>query len=115
MKRSNARLRSAAEARLARLLHPESSTDSATVLLQELQLHQIELEMQNEELRRTQLALERSRDRYMDLYESAPIAYLTLTSATLVSKINLAGAQLLGEERRNLLHRRFEHFVAPQD
>ncbi len=115
MKRSNARLRSAAEAKLARLPHPESNSSSAAVLLQELQIHQIELEMQNEELRRTQLALEESRDRYMDLYEFAPVAYLALTTATLISKINLAGAQLLGEERRSILHRRFEHFVAPQD
>jgi diguanylate cyclase (GGDEF)-like protein/PAS domain S-box-containing protein len=115
MKRSSTRLRSAAEAKLARLPHPESSSSSAADLLQELQIHQIELEMQNEELRRTQLALEESRDRYMDLYEFAPVAYLTLTTATMISKINLTGAQLLGEERRNILHRRFEHFVAPQD
>jgi diguanylate cyclase (GGDEF)-like protein/PAS domain S-box-containing protein len=115
MKRGKTRLRSEAEAKLARIAHAETENSSAAVLLQELHVHQIELEMQNEELRRAQLALEESRDRYIDLYEYAPVAYLTLTSGALISKINLAGAHLLGEDRRTILHRRFEHYVAPEN
>jgi diguanylate cyclase (GGDEF)-like protein/PAS domain S-box-containing protein len=113
MKRS--KLRSKAEAQLAGLQHPEMSHSSATALLQELQVNQIELEMQNEELRRTQVELAESRERYMDLYEYAPVAYLTLTSSGLISKINLTGAQMLGEDRRSLIHRRFEHSIVAPD
>jgi PAS domain S-box-containing protein len=88
---------------------------SAEQLLHELQVHQIELEMQNEELRRSQLALEESRDRYIDLYEFAPIGYLTLDSDGLISGINLTGALLLGEDRKKVLKRHFERFVASPD
>jgi diguanylate cyclase (GGDEF)-like protein/PAS domain S-box-containing protein len=108
-------MRSEAEAKLACTPHAESTSSSPAALLQDLQVHQIELEMQNEELRRTQLALQESRDRYVDLYEFAPVAYLTLTPTALISKINLTGAHLLGEDRRTILHRRFENFVAPED
>ena len=78
-------------------------------------MHQIELEMQNEELRRAHLALEESRDRYVDLYEFAPVGYLTLTGEGLISEVNLTGATLLGEERKKMLQRRFARFVTPED
>ncbi len=84
-------------------------------LLQELQMCQIEMDMQNEELRQAQTDLEESRDRYMDLYEFAPVGYLTLTAEGLISKINLTGAARLGAERRNLLHQRFACFISPED
>jgi diguanylate cyclase (GGDEF)-like protein/PAS domain S-box-containing protein len=84
-------------------------------VLHELEVHQIELEMQNEELRRAQVNLEESRDRYVDLYEFAPVGYLTLTSEGLISTVNLPGAALLGEERRKMLRRRFDRFVTPED
>jgi diguanylate cyclase (GGDEF)-like protein/PAS domain S-box-containing protein len=80
-----------------------------------LEVHQVELEMQNEELRRAQLALEESRDRYVDLYEFAPVGYLTLTGEGLISEVNLTGAALLGFERTKLLQRRFARFVIPAD
>lgn len=84
-------------------------------LLHELRVHQAELEMQNDELRRTQLALEESRDRYVDLYEFAPVGYLTLSSVGVVTEINLTGASLLGVERTKVVSRRFDAFVAAAD
>ncbi len=83
--------------------------------IHELQVHQIELEMQNEELRRTQLALEESRRKYLDLYDFAPLGYFTLNDKSLIAEVNLTGAGLLGTERRKLMNGRFRRFVAPGD
>lgn len=78
----------------------------------ELQTYHIELEMQNEELRQTSVALETSRTHYFELYDFAPVGYLTLTEAGLIAEINLTGAQLLGMTRQQLLHQRFAAFIA---
>jgi len=104
-----------AEQRLARRATggadlPQDAAD----LVHELRVHQIELEMQNQELRRTQAALEASRDRYVDLYEFAPVGYLTLNADGFIAEINLAGATLLGEVRGALIKRRFARFVADE-
>jgi PAS domain S-box-containing protein len=80
-------------------------------LLHELRIHQIELEMQNEELRRMQVALETSHAHYVDLYEFAPVGYLTLTAEGIIAEINLTAAKLLGVERKNLINRRFAQFI----
>ena len=112
-------LRKEAEAQLTRtrvnLVHPQPGEDLLHELLHELKVHQIELEMQNEELRKSHIELEASRDRYVDLFEFAPICYLTLTREALVSEINLTGCIMLGVERHQLINRRFSKFVAPQD
>ena len=108
------RLRADAEATLARA-SGKGPARPAEDLLHELQVHQIELEMQNDELRRSQVALEASRDRYLDLYEFAPVGYLTVTAAGLIFEVNLTGATLLHVERKKLLQRRFAHFIAPGD
>ncbi|WP_366929501.1 EAL domain-containing protein [uncultured Thiodictyon sp.] len=68
-------------------------------VVQDLQIHQIELEQQNRELRAAQQALEESRDRYADLYDFAPVAYATLTRQGRITQMNLTAAQLLGVER----------------
>ncbi|WP_300442575.1 PAS domain-containing protein [Zoogloea sp.] len=104
-----------AEQRLARRAAGETVPQRhAADLVHELQVHQIELEMQNEELRRAHAALEASRDRYVDLYEFAPVGYLTLNADGFIAEINLAGATLLGEVRGALIKRRFARFVADE-
>jgi len=65
----------------------------------DLEVHQIELELQNRELRHAQQALEESRDRYVDLYDHAPVAYASLTGEGRITQLNLTAAQLLGIER----------------
>lgn len=84
-------------------------------LVQELDTHQVELEQQNEELRVAQLALVESRDRLSDLYEFAPIGYLTLDSGGVIRQSNLAAAQLLGPHRQRLLGKRLAAFIVPED
>ncbi|MDO8262385.1 MAG: PAS domain-containing protein [Gallionella sp.] len=105
-------LRTAAEAELVHA--PASQVRPAEELLHELRVYQIELEMQNEQLRQAQVELEISRDRYLDLYEFAPVGYLTITREGTISEANLSGAKLLGVERKKLLHRRFASFVIPE-
>jgi PAS domain S-box-containing protein len=80
-------------------------------LVHDLHVHQVELEMQNEELRRTQEALEEARDRFADLYDFAPLALLTLSQGGEVLEANLAAADLVGLERKALLHQKFTRFI----
>ncbi len=84
-------------------------------LLHELQVHQVELEIQNEALRLAQSELEESRDRYVDLYEFAPIGYLSLAVDGLIDEINLTGINLLGKDRKDLLKKRLTALVIPED
>jgi len=81
----------------------------------DLGVNRTELEMQNEELRRAQIALEESRDQFVDLYEFSPVGYLTLNHEEMIDKINLTATTLLGVERNKLLHHRFVPFVATED
>ena len=88
--------------------------DDVLELVHELQVHQVELEMQNEELRRAQETVARSRDRYVDLYDLAPVGYVTLDPQGLILDLNLTGARLLGAPRNLLLKQPFMLFVAPE-
>ncbi|MFZ4538848.1 ATP-binding protein [Propionivibrio sp.] len=115
IKQHDSQLRGAAEAHMADAPQAGSPARSREELWHELQVYQIELEMQNEALSEAKIALEESRDRYIDLYEFAPVGYLTLTADGTVAEINLTGCTLLGVERKNLLNRHFTLFVAPED
>src|SRR5208283_2025671 len=83
--------------------------------LDELRVHQIELEMQNEELRRVQNDLEISRSRYADLYDFAPVGYLTLNKHGQIVDLNLTAARQLGMERGRLIEKHFQYFVLQPD
>lgn len=108
-------LRSKAEAQLAHAQTIEIPARPAEELLHELRMYQIELEMQNETLRQSQITMEESRDRYVDFYDFAPTGYITLDHQALITEINLTGADLLGKERSKLVNRRFANFVAPEN
>ena len=91
------------------------SPEVARRALHELRVHQIELEMQNEELRRTQEELEGSRARYFDLYDLAPVGYFTLSEQGLILEANLTGAKLLGVARGALVKQPLSRFVLRED
>jgi PAS domain S-box-containing protein len=84
-------------------------------LIHELKVHQVELEMQNEELRRAQQELERSRDRYSDLYEFAPVGYVTVSEAGTILEANLTAATMLDVERGRLIEQSLSRFIAEDD
>ena len=112
---TGSKLRLQAEAQLSQSPPSPAGGRSLQELVHELQVHQIELEMQNEALRQSALALEESHARYLDLYEFAPVGYLTLSAQGTVEQINLTGAALLLYDRRDVLHRSFTQFVQAED
>jgi two-component system cell cycle sensor histidine kinase/response regulator CckA len=81
-------------------------------LTHELEVHQIELETQNDELRRSYQSLETARDKYSDLYDFAPVSYLTLDEKLLVIDVNFTCASLLGVDKRSLMKQGFSRYVA---
>ncbi|MDD5140631.1 MAG: PAS domain S-box protein [Verrucomicrobiales bacterium] len=110
------RLRTRAERLMGTTRHDvaQMPVDDVQRLVHELQVHQIELEMQNDELRRTQVELEQARDRYADLYDFAPSAYLTLNAQGEILEANLNAGELLGLERGRLIHQKFTRFIATE-
>jgi len=93
-------------------LHAPLTEEAILRLVQQLEVHQVELESQNEELRRVQEHLEVSRNEYTELYDFAPVAYFTMDAAGVIRQVNLAGAQLLGVERQILVNRPLAGFIA---
>jgi PAS domain S-box-containing protein len=91
------------------------SPDEARQVLHELRVHQIELEMQNDELRRARAELEVSRARYFDLYDLAPVGYFTVSEQGLIVEANLTAAGLLGVARGDLVERPLSRFILPED
>jgi PAS domain S-box-containing protein len=111
----SAELRHRAEKRLTRLATEVAGPGSAAQtqrLVHELQVHQIELEMQNEELRESRAQVEAALERYTDLYDFAPVGYFTLSADGAIREVNLPGARLVGHERALLVGRRLRQFVS---
>ena len=91
------------------------SPEATRRTLHELRVHQIELEMQNEELRRSQEELEASRARYFDLYNLTPVGYVTLSEEGLILEANLTAATLFGVARSALVKQPFTRFISLED
>jgi signal transduction histidine kinase/ActR/RegA family two-component response regulator len=113
-------LRAEAEARLSERVASEGGNASRSVsemeaLVHELQVHQIELEMQNEELLRSRAEAEEARRRYASLYDFAPIGYFTISLDSTIREVNLTGARSLQVDRSALVARRLGAFVREAD
>jgi len=106
-----ARVRANREPENARDVSPEA----VKKLLYDLRVHQIELEMQNEELRRAQDEIENARARYFDLYDLAPVGYLTLSQQGMVLEANLTASDLLGVPRDRLVKVNLSKFIVAAD
>jgi diguanylate cyclase (GGDEF)-like protein/PAS domain S-box-containing protein len=94
--------------------HPPGANEEKQRLIQELELHQIELELQNTELRKARDEVELTLAMYKDLYDFAPVGYLTLDRNGMITAVNLRGAGLLGVERTRLIGRNFGQFVTQE-
>lgn len=92
-------------------MSPERMAD----LIHELEVHQIELKMQNDELRRIQGELEKTRDRYSHLYDFAPVGYFTLSEKGIIEAVNLTLASMLGIERNALIGKPLSRFIRRDD
>jgi PAS domain-containing protein len=92
---------------------PEIESDVKR-LLHELQVHQIELEMQNEELRRANDTAEAALKKYTMLYDFSPMGYFTLDSESSICDLNFTGAEILGDRRIGLINSNFRFFVAQE-
>jgi PAS domain S-box-containing protein len=109
-------LRTDAESIVSRLSPAAQETARPDeVLLRELLVHKIELEMQIDELQRAHASMEAARDSYVDLYDFAPVGYVTIGRQCLISEINLTGAAMFGINRARLIGSRFSKLVSPQD
>jgi len=91
------------------------SPEETRCLIHELQVHQIELEMQNEELHRAHEELEAGRDRYLELYDFSPVGYVTVSAKGIIQSANLTLTIMLGIERQALQGKPLSHFVAKED
>ena len=109
--------RKAEECLRARRGEPERPPTEADVraLVHELQVHQIELEMQNEELQRAQAQAQEALEKYLDLFDFAPVGYFLWDEEGKILEVNLAGAAMLGLDRITAIGKRFGLFVAVQD
>jgi PAS domain S-box-containing protein len=84
-------------------------------LIHELRVHQFELEMQNEELRKAQAEIEAGRARYLDLYDLAPVGYVTVSEEGLILEANLTATTLLGVKRGALINQSLARFILEED
>src|SRR5579871_3488190 len=113
-RRAQAQLRKQRKNQKSEVGAPKSEAD-AQRLVHELQVHQIELEMQNGELEEARNKMEVLLADYTDLYDFAPVGYMSLNEQGQILKVNLTGAALLGVGRSRLLNRPLPAYVAPAD
>jgi PAS domain S-box-containing protein len=92
----------------------EESEADAKKLLHELQVHQIELEMQNEELQRAYETAEEALKKYTLLFDQAPMGFVTLENDGVITELNFAAAEMLGDRRFSLMGSYFKLYVADQ-
>ncbi|HWX22972.1 MAG TPA: PAS domain S-box protein, partial [Candidatus Binatia bacterium] len=111
-RRAEARLRQRRDRQKSRTQETRSTADTRR-LPHELQVHQVELEMQNAELQEARNQIEAQLEKYTDLYDFAPVGYCSLDEQGRILEVNLTGAALLGVERSRLTHQRLPRFVAP--
>ncbi len=111
--RAEDRLRTQRNGQLSGHGDPRSAGDTQR-LLHELQVHQVELEIQNEELRKARDEMEAGQEKYSDLYEFAPVGYFTLTVEGTIHQVNLTGASLVGIERARLVGRTFGSLLSAE-
>ncbi|MEI7817070.1 MAG: sigma 54-interacting transcriptional regulator [Desulfuromonadales bacterium] len=97
------------------LITESASPEETKRLFHELWVHQIELEMQNEELCRTHEELDASQSRYFDLYDLAPVGYLTIGETGLIKEVNLTAAAMLGVERSVLIEQPLNRIIFKDD
>jgi PAS domain S-box-containing protein len=105
---------SAALQALHDLASSPSTGAAALTLLHELQVYQVELELQTEELRRSRVELEMALSRQVQLYDFAPVGFMTVDRSTALRELNLTAASMLGTDRERLLGRSLDSFLAPQ-
>jgi len=114
-KKAEDRLKEGDEARLTKKPEVRAVREAEMQrLLHELQVHEIELELQNEELRGANAALEEAQRLYQSLYEFSPIGYFNIDREGIISDVNLAGCTLLGYERRSVRKVPFSTFVCQE-
>jgi PAS domain S-box-containing protein len=94
---------------------PAMSPDGIQKLVHELDTYQIELELQNEDLRQVQEELDKSRKRFSDLFDFAPVGYLTISDKGLIIECNLTAAEMIGEERGYMLRQPPTRFIVDED
>jgi len=97
------------------LYEKQLSSEQLCQLLDELKVYQVELVIQNEELHQAKLDLESTQAQYQDLYEHAPLAYITLDEHGLFEKVNMTFVDMIGTTREALLNQPFTHYILPED
>lgn len=114
-KSESSNLRKKAENLLKKLepkKHAQLSESEALKLIHELEVHQIELELQKQELVLAKAALQETTEKYVELYDFAPNGYFTLSREGMILNLNFNGAKMLGKERSKLINSRFSLFIS---
>jgi len=108
-------LRATAERKIAHMRQADYPARLFEEILRDLQVCQVELEIQNDELKRAHAIMEEYRERYLDCYDVVPVGCITLSQEGMIDEINPACSVQLGHERGKLLSRSFADFIAPED